>query len=290
MKHLLMETGESNQDTLSIVSPTYNASLHEQYHLSLQIGINQLSYCILDTSSLHYELLKSISFTANTIDEHCTIISDIINNNEQLLNNYSSYSATFIGFPSTLIPTTIYQKEHAKQLLTFNHEIFDCLMTDSLSKQDAKLVYSIPQKLKDSIDAFFPNIKIKSQSTLLIKELEQVPTDKKTIYCYSNSGKIELFVLYKGKLLLHNAFKYTTKEDVLYYVLFCMEQLQLSTEQCTLVLYGTIKKESDIYALLYEYIRTIEIGKRPVAFTYSEEFTALEPQQFFGLFSQVLCV
>ena len=251
MKHHLMETGESNQNTLSIISSTYNASLHEQYHLSIQIGINQFSYCILDTVSLRYEVIKSYNFTENSIEKCCAIISDIINNNEQLLSHYSSYSATFIGFPSTLIPAAIYQAEKAEKMLAFNHEIFDCLMTDSIRQQDTQLVYSIPQKLKDVVEAFFPNIKIKSQTTLLIKELEKLPTDKKTIYCYSNSGKIELFVLHKGQLLLHNTFDYTTKEDVLYFVLFCMEQLQLSTEKCTLVLYGTIKKESNISAIYF---------------------------------------
>jgi hypothetical protein len=94
----------------------------------------------------------------------------------------------------------------------------------------------------------------------------------------------------ENKLIFNNSFDYLTKEDLLYFVLFSFEQLKLSTENIEVTLFGTIEKDDECFNLLYEYIRNLNLGKRPHQFTFPAEFDSLAEHKYFGLFTQVLCV
>ena len=67
------------------------------------------------------------------------------------------------------------------------------------------------------------------------------------------------------------------------------EQLKLDTNTVNTLLFGEITKDDDNFKLLYEYIRNIELGERPVQLKFPNEFNTLENQKYFGLFSQILC-
>ena len=57
---------------------------------------------------------------------------------------------------------------------------------------------------------------------------------------------------------MYNCFEFKTKEDFIYYILFTAEQLHLNPEEFELILLGDIEKESELYTILYQYIRTIK--------------------------------
>jgi len=57
---------------------------------------------------------------------------------------------------------------------------------------------------------------------------------------------------------LFNFFSFNTKEDFIYYILFTAEQLNLNPEEFELNLMGDIEKESELYAIVYQYIRNIK--------------------------------
>ena len=68
------------------------------------------------------------------------------------------------------------------------------------------------------------------------------------------------------------------------------EQLNLSTENIKVTLFGAIEKNDEYFNLLYDYIRNLTLGKRPDQFVFPAEFDSLAEHKYFGLFAQVLCV
>ncbi len=69
------------------------------------------------------------------------------------------------------------------------------------------------------------------------------------------------------KLRLCNTFSFQAPEDVLYYVLFGFEQLDLSPENVSLNLAGAAAERGDIFDLLYRYVREVtyyDKGPRPI--------------------------
>ena len=94
----------------------------------------------------------------------------------------------------------------------------------------------------------------------LIKEnLER--TDDNRIYLNVNDQYFEIFVFKEAKLLFYNTFRFKTKEDFLYFLLFTMEQLHLDTETVPVYFMGMIEEDSQIVELATRYVRNVRFKK-----------------------------
>ena len=109
------------------------------------------------------------------------------------------------------------------------------------------------------------------------------------VYASVKNNILEVSVIEKNKLELHNSFSIDTKEDMLYFLLFSMEQLRLSPEKTELILLDDILKSDEKYNLLYQYVRNISFGNRPENLNFSKELESIKSHQYFCLFSQLLC-
>ena len=78
-----------------------------------------------------------------------------------------------------------------------------------------------------------------------------------------NDGFFELVFFKNKKLRFYNSFEFLKNEDVLYFLICCLNQLNLNPENIHLLCYGNISLNSSLYELLYNYIRNIEIIELP---------------------------
>jgi len=281
-----METGENNP--IHIQSDGFNIDLANSYHLSIQLGTYHFSYCLLNTTTFNYNYIKK--YTLNSKDNTAAEITEIINNDAILKADFSSQSVAFVNFPSTLVPEKLYKKQEAEILLSFNTKVIGTVLADNIISQKSYLIYSVPESILTIVSNFFPKAKYKSQESILIQQYSQLNTEKIQAYLYLNEKKVSISIFNADKIIFNNSFKYTSKEDLLYYVLFSFEQLNISPDSIDLTVFGNIEDTGKSFTLLYEYIRNIKLGKRPYQFTFPAEFITLEEHKYFGLFSQILCV
>ena len=177
-------------------------------------------------------------------------------------------------------------KENSKKTLELNSDIFDKINTDKLQGLDAHLIYSVPEVIIEIVSTFFPNSTQKAQETILIQQFNKFLNKNDNAYLYLSENTLNITVFRNGKLIFNNSFKFSTKEDILYFTLFTFEQLKLNTETVIVKVYGEIKKIDDNYKLLYEYIRNIELGSKVDYLNLSQEFNELQDHEFYALFSQ----
>ena len=281
-----METGENNP--IHIQTENFNIGLASRYHLSIQLGIHHFSYCLLNTTTFTYDYAKKYPLASK--DNTATEITEIINNDAILKADFSSQSVAFVNFPSTLVPSKLYKKEEAETLLAFNTKVNGTVLADNIVSQKAHLIYSVPESILTIVSNFFPKAKYKSQESILIQQYSQLNNEKKKAYLYLNEQKVGITIFDGDKLIFNNSFKYTSKEDLLYYVLFSFEQLKLSPDSIEVTVFGTIEDTDESFSLMYKYIRNIKLGKRPHQFTFPTEFNPLADHKYFGLFTQILCV
>ena len=256
----------------------------------MEIGLNNFSYCLFDTLTFTYILLKTFEFQAKDIKESCEKITNIIASEDLLQKEFYSSSLAFNNFPSTLVPTPFYKEERNREILSFNHEIEEVL-TDKMHQMDAVNIYSVPTELLNLINKSFPNTQKKCNSSILIDQLllQNEKTEKTIVYASIKKKKLEVCVLSENKLEFHNSFTTDTKEDLLYFLLFSMEQLGLSPEKTELVLLDDILKSDEKYNLLYEYVRNISFGNRSENLNFTKELESIKSHQHLCLFSQLLC-
>ena len=281
-----METGENNP--IIIQPDNFNIALANSYHLSIQLGTSHFSYCLLNTTTFTYDYAKK--HTLSSVNNAASEITEIINNDTIIKAEFSSQSVAFVNFPSTLVPSSLYKKEDRKTILALNTEVKGKVLADIILSQKAHLIYSVPESILTIVSNFFPIAKQKAQESILIQQYSQLNNNTEKAYLYLIQNKATITVFKENKLIFNNSFDYTTKEDLLYFVLFSFEQLKLSTENIEVILFGSIEKNDDYFNLLYDYIRNIKLGKRPHQFNFPAEFDSLAEHKYFGLFTQILCV
>jgi hypothetical protein len=276
-----METGENNS-TLLVIDKSFNNDLLSNYHLSIELSPKSLSYCIIDPKRLRCNLLYSINYNSQ---EDLTIL---LTKDNYITEKFLSKSIALTNYPNTLVPKKVYNEKDKENVFSINHNLDEIILTDNLKNSNIKNIYSIPKSLHQTINNVIPDIKIKSQSSILIDYLLSMRYNIKKMTLYIKDSFVNILITNNNKLLFQNKFKFTTKEDLLFYTLFCIQELNLSTEKINTEVYGNISESE--FQLLYEYIRNINYGNKLKDINCSNEFNNIEEHCFNILYRQHLCV
>lgn len=279
-----MVTGENN--IISLSSENVNLMNTENFHLSIEISPQNICYSFLNTENLEFIFFKSIS--SPDISELVNYISC----EDKLKLNYSSCSVSYKNFPSTLIPNKLFNSDKKNKYIDFVLEGVENVKIDILHQSDSSLVYSINDNLVNSIHQILPNIKEKNSTNIAICQIlkQYSHLKKKTSYLFINTNNIEIIVVENGKLIFQNSFKVSNGTDILYFTLFCFNQLNIDPNKNELFLFGEVEKGDENYSLLYNYIRNIKFGEVSSSLSFAEELNKVSTHKYFTLFSQLLCV
>ena len=161
------------------------------------------------------------------------------------------------GFSYVLVPAPLYQEDKKEKYLDFlgvNKEN-QVVCSDYIEVADIYNVYCVPKSEKNA-----PRHATSVLLENLIKENSE-RTDDPRIYLNVKDQHFEMFVLKGAKLLFYNTFRFKTKEDFLYFLLFSMEQLKLDAEIVPVYFMGMIMEDSKIVELVSRYIRDVRFKK-----------------------------
>ena len=202
---------------------------------------------------------------------------------QQVLINY--FTSQF-----TLCPISFYNMETNRSMLEFNvGSVADKLVLVDDVSPDIQLIYAIEESLKSTLDLIFPNHQLKHTLSILSKlMLVSEELIKEHIVLSVHSNYIELVVKQEHKLLLANQFSVKTQEDVLYYVLFILEQYQLNPLTANITIVGNINSTSELVTSLKKYIKNIRLalGNKSINWTA----VSGTPQHFnYTLINRLFC-
>jgi len=161
----------------------------------------------------------------------------------------------------TLCPAQFYNTDTNRSMLEFNTgSVADKLILTDDVNADIKLIFAIDDALKSTFDQIFPNHQLKHTLTTLSK-LMMVSEEliKEHILLSVHSSYIEVIVKQEQKLLLANQFSVKTHEDILYYILFILEQYQLNPIMVNISIVGNIDANSELILSLKKYIKNIHL-------------------------------
>ncbi|MBQ6083744.1 MAG: DUF3822 family protein [Bacteroidales bacterium] len=159
------------------------------------------------------------------------------------------------GFSYVLVPAALYQEDLKEKYLDFLGLMKEgCVVcTDYIEAADAYNVYCLPEKkeFRHPTSILLEN---------LIKENKE-RTDDARIYLNIKDQQFEMIVLKGTKLLFYNTFRFKTKEDFLYFLLFSIEQLHLEAESVPVYFLGMIEEDSKLVEFTSRYVRDIRFKK-----------------------------
>ena len=229
--------------------------------LSIQVSLNGLSFCILNTTNntIVYYHKKSFEKELDPVNL-LQKIEEEYNTQPRLKTAVNEVKLCFCNSLFTLVPKKWFKEDAAASYLKFNTKILktDFVAVDEIENKEMINVY-IPYT--NIINYFFEKYGefeyVHHLSVLLYRFLSFDDHKGIKVYAHNTHKRLDLFIIEDGRLLLCNSFTYSSKEDYLYYLLFVAEQLDLDPKKFKLHLSGDIHKEDDIYKLLQDYIRNI---------------------------------
>ena len=237
--------------------------------LSIQFSLDGFSFYISNT---HHIISKftSFNFTKPIKSPELILkkIKEIFKNEKTLQQDFETVSVVHQNNLSTLVPNQYFKDDNLNKYLKYSVKTIttDLIVYDDLNFIKAKNVYVPFVNINNFIFQNFGEFEYKHHSSILLEKLFLQSDDSLNFFVNISQSLFDIVVLKDSKILFYNNFEYQTKEDFIYYILFTLEQLELSTDKTKVSLLGDINKQSELYKILYTYVRNISFfnSKNPI--------------------------
>ena len=239
----------------------YTSNYHK---LSIQISLNGLSFCILDTIGNRIEKSERVQFPKKYSPfEVQNKLKEVFEKHKVTDISYKEIVVIHRNIFFSLVPNAIFDKNELPSYLKFNAKILsnDDISYDEIESYDMVNVYVPFVNINNYIYNLFGEFEYLHSGTVMIQSLLSAYNNGTETVCYAHilEQQLDITVISKKKLVLYNSFNFFSKEDFIYYLLFAFAQLKLDVESVKLRLFGNVKESDEIYDLCSEHINNVSI-------------------------------
>ncbi len=282
--------------TESYIDLSINEQDFSSISLSLQLSLNDISFCITDNSQANYLAIVCYVFTEKaTTLTLCDFIKQLFEYQPLLKKEFSQVTVSYKNNSATLVPSELYDASQLSAYLAFMKEdtANQSVVSDFIKEIDAYNVYLLPQCIEKVIYNKFANAKFIHSSTSFIQGIlsnydKAENADK--VFVNINNNELGLVIVKQGKFHVYNSFDFKMKEDFLYYLLFTMKQFNCNPDNAELILMGKIAEQSSIHQLLVKYIGDVDFAKNNLPVNLSTLLNEVPEYYYFTLSNLSKCV
>ena len=211
---------------ISQFGEAFDAEKSSQYRMAIQCTLGGLSFALLDTET---QALVSLEFYQS---ELLTDSNDLVRTLERALeakglNNKALQSVTCLidNRFCTLVPEPLFNEADQAKYLDFGFQLPESytIASEPLTSAQCHIVFAYPKALQDKLLAKWKDAKITHSSSVFINSM--MKNDLKTgVFVQVRNRDFDMLIKKEGKLFFFNNFKFNTKEDFAYFLLFAIEQ------------------------------------------------------------------
>ncbi len=232
--------------------------------LSIQVGLNGLSFCVTDSIDHKIVAFEKVGFkTQATPYLMLKELKAKLDGIEMMEKSFSQVMVIHKNNMFSLVPKALFHEDELPNYLKFNAKIManDLLAYDEIPNQELINVYIPYTNINNYIFDLFGAFEFKHSGTVLISTLMGQGRMSKEPICYLqvSEKEIEMMVVSQKNLLLYNQFEYGSPEDFLYYLLYGLEQLELSPEKVQIKMFGAIEEGDPIFELCHRYVEHLSV-------------------------------
>ena len=259
-----------------VIKKTINKNIEDtsKRKLSIQFSLDGFSFCTSNTLNEVHEFSTYVFEAAvNSPELVLEKLQEIFKTEKSLQDDFISVSVIHQNNLNTLVPNQYFKENSLKSYLKYSIKTIatDLIVFDDLDFMDSKNVYVPYVNINNFLFQNFGEFEYQHHSSVLLEKLLSKSGSTLQFYVNVSQSTFDIVVIKNSKLLFYNVFEHQTKEDFIYYILFTLEQLELSPKETTLTLLGDIEEQSDRYNILYTYIKHIEFIKAENAIFNDQE-------------------
>ena len=232
--------------------------------LTIQVSLNGMSFCTSDT--LNHKILAVAQIEFDTTNPSFKIedtITQQLNDNPILKERYDEVAVLYDNQLSTFVPEPLFDESYMGSYLQYNTKVYenDFFDFDTLTIAPIHNVFVPYVNINNIFIDHFGTFTYKHVASVLVSRLleRSKNIDDKKMFVHIASGHFEIVVVQNQHLLLFNTFEYKAPEDLIYYLLFTAEQLNLNPEIFKLEFLGNISEDDAYFKMAYKYIRNVSV-------------------------------
>ena len=255
--------------------------------LSIQVRLNGLSFCLLDSRENILVWYKNVDFPRefNPV-KSLAEIEAIYSNEKELSRKVDEVQVLFSNELYNLVPEEFFVEKESSNYLKYNTKILktDVVAHDVVIPQELVNVYIPYTNITNYFFDRYGEFEYRHSITVLIRELMKIaPAEGIEAFLNNSKGYFDLVIFKNKKLLLCNTFSYDTKEDLAYYLLFTAEQLKLDPSKFQLTLLGDISQKSPLYDVIFTYIKNVAFLEPELSLSFKDDVSEKFKQEAFLL-------
>lgn len=295
-----METTEQLfSKEVSIKSPAFTVDDIGYYQLFLSLTSDYFRVSVVSSTDNSCLFLEGYRFLETLKgDDLLAALHQIYDHHPFLKANYWQNIRVIISTGLfTLVPKEIFEPKEKSQYLHLVGEIQaqETVLFSDFTFADAVTVLAADQRLKDWFIKLYDNktLHFYHQTTPVLEGNWQIYGDdhKKRLQVHIEPNRSIITYLDEEdkSIVFCNQFAYKTAKDLLYYVAFVLEELELKPQELTLQLTGVIYEESEIFATLKRFLPDLSIINEVEWLYFSHHFGDTHLSSFFDVFSLAKC-
>ncbi|MBL7933154.1 MAG: DUF3822 family protein [Bacteroidia bacterium] len=226
----------------------------------------------------------------NTRGDNASSVSYLIHNFMLHQKKLDKIHVAILNSEFTMAPEAFALDREMKPLLQFVTGAEQNKRSQKHHLNQLDFFYGVDTELATSIERLFPNVSIRHAGAINISLLFSHHTlALANIFLNVSEGFIELAARENKNLLFYNIFSYSTNEDILYYLLFMMEQFNLNPIQVRLAIAGERPVQDELFVSIKKYIKNVNFCVHDKSIHLGEGLSSLPDHHYFTLLNQHLC-
>ncbi|MEP2935675.1 MAG: DUF3822 family protein [Gilvibacter sp.] len=244
------------------LSRTINSSkdVNSNKRLSVQVSLTGLSF-LLETSQ-EPSIYKAVSFDSQL--NPAQVLQEILSyfKNESFLQTaVKDVRIVYHNKEFALVPNKVFDANNLAEYLKYNARLLanDFLDYDQIDSFGITNVYVPYTNVNNFFFDTYGDFIFEHSISVYLKATQQIidQTAQAQVFLEKQEDDFILAAYSKGQLQLANVFPHSCKEDLLYYLLFSLEQLAFDPDSLLLHITGGIQPNDAYYDLIYTYIRYV---------------------------------
>lgn len=261
-------------------------------YLSLFLSQGTCHYAIFNRHSMQLIEMADIHVHDQFVTEQALVdmLAMLVHNQFLDQKKFDKVDICFLNNRFTLIPEAFTEQNDMKGLLSFSSGVDAGFKTAGHKLPYCDFYYATKPEWLDFFGKTFPNANIRHAGAVSIALMfEQQSLNDKDIYLAIHPVQLEI-VVKKGKALqFYNVFSYESKEDILYYLLFCMEQWHLNPLLCKMAVAANTETTDDLIRSIRKYVKQVDFVVCDATVLANSRNYQLGQHYYFTVLNQHLC-
>jgi hypothetical protein len=278
---------------INLVDHSFDLKRTSEYHLSIQLGLDGFSFCILDISRNKYIAFRHIPLIVGKPQFLPKKIEVLFEEEEKLKASYHSVSITYSEINATLFPKEFSDAPDALKTALFADETSrtDDIRTEDIPGFNYQIFYSFPRELMMLFNRKYTGYRFRHKSIpLLATVLDQRNEKKNSLLINFEKKYIRTIALKGDQIVLYNSFYFKNESDFLFHSLNIWHNLQFDAERDEIFIGGFVADDSSYIRQLKKYISNVLFLKPSEDYNYGNLFEKTQKHQFVSLLNTYPCV